>query len=342
MPTPRLIKAPLLAAVTRSGAHRLFSSGLRNRALVLKYHHIVAQDAQPWFDFESSVQENVFRTQMAAVSKLCRTDPFESLLDDDVESSLGSKKPRVVITFDDGYEDNYKLAFPILQEFGLTATFFIATGYVGTHLTYPKNRVKALFRADPRQTERLAADAQGIVRDSAESDERYVSRLGDGMVDSLTPPEWNSLLEQWESLIGTSAMEHDMFRVMGRDQIRELRAADHSIGGHTVYHRRLKGLDRESVLAEVRQGRLQLEKHVGESVRSFAYPDGRLDPTSLDVVREEFRLACTSASGFDRLPLSDPHLISRASPPPGQNAFEALISGLSPWWGSVRARVRGR
>lgn len=37
----------------------------------------------------------------------------------------------IVITFDDGYENNYKEAFPVLQKFGYTATIFITTGHSG-------------------------------------------------------------------------------------------------------------------------------------------------------------------------------------------------------------------
>ena len=35
-----------------------------------------------------------------------------------------------VVTFDDGYEDNYKYAFPILKKFGIKATVFVTTGFI--------------------------------------------------------------------------------------------------------------------------------------------------------------------------------------------------------------------
>jgi peptidoglycan/xylan/chitin deacetylase (PgdA/CDA1 family) len=52
----------------------------------------------------------------------------------------------VILTFDDGYEDQYSEALPILLQYGARATFFITTGNVGTrnHLTWPQ--IRTMFR----------------------------------------------------------------------------------------------------------------------------------------------------------------------------------------------------
>ncbi|MEC4888430.1 MAG: polysaccharide deacetylase family protein [Nitrospira sp.] len=42
-----------------------------------------------------------------------------------------------VVTFDDGYENVYREAFPVLQEFGFTATVFLITGYCGKQNSWP-------------------------------------------------------------------------------------------------------------------------------------------------------------------------------------------------------------
>ncbi|MDX9692265.1 MAG: polysaccharide deacetylase family protein, partial [Acholeplasmataceae bacterium] len=49
-----------------------------------------------------------------------------------VSKPLGNRK-NVIITFDDGYEDNYRNAFPVLKEYGFMAIFFVTTDYISNH-----------------------------------------------------------------------------------------------------------------------------------------------------------------------------------------------------------------
>ena len=88
-----------------------------NRAIILCYHSI-----HPSKRFSSASPE-LFERHLAWLGEHADVVPLA-----DVRSVLPNGRPRVAITFDDGYDDNYEHAFPILERHGMKATFFVTTG----------------------------------------------------------------------------------------------------------------------------------------------------------------------------------------------------------------------
>lgn len=103
--------------------------GFKERAVpILMYHGVGTGDPKQWGDmlispelFEKQIQ---YLTQhgykVVSVEEL--SERFR--LNEDVEKYIA-------ITFDDGYENNYEYAFPILQKYNATATFYIIRNAIG-------------------------------------------------------------------------------------------------------------------------------------------------------------------------------------------------------------------
>lgn len=102
----------------------LFPQRMSGRASILMYHSV--SDRSEFF----CVTPERFYAQMQYLHKSGRAViSLAELLTRMKRNEL--KGGEVVITFDDGYRDNYTTAFPVLKEFGFPATIFVTTGLVG-------------------------------------------------------------------------------------------------------------------------------------------------------------------------------------------------------------------
>jgi peptidoglycan/xylan/chitin deacetylase (PgdA/CDA1 family) len=106
------------------------------RISVLLYHRV--ND-----DLRDGVTNGIeqFERHMAILAKKANVLRLRDLLTP-AAINLSRNKPNVVVTFDDGYEDNYKIAAPILERHGIHATFFVSTGLMGTTRAFDHDQVK--------------------------------------------------------------------------------------------------------------------------------------------------------------------------------------------------------
>ena len=98
---------------------------------ILMYHYISwAPENADRYRRDLSVSPDAFRSHMAYL----RDQGYQAISLHDLVYALQRGTPLppkpVIITFDDGYRDNYTNAFPILKEFGYPATFFVVTDFV--------------------------------------------------------------------------------------------------------------------------------------------------------------------------------------------------------------------
>jgi peptidoglycan/xylan/chitin deacetylase (PgdA/CDA1 family) len=102
---------------------------------ILLYHSVGEVD--PGDELGIRVERGEFRRQMSAVKEGFEVVSLREAVDR-IEGRKPARQDSVVITFDDGYRDNHDAAAPILEELGLSATFFMTTGYIGGVKTSPK------------------------------------------------------------------------------------------------------------------------------------------------------------------------------------------------------------
>ena len=283
------------------GAKRLRSAGrwLRSRletgGLILGYHRVTnnANDV-----YSTCVRPQHFAEQLAVLRQ--HANPIR--LDDLIQGlQTGTLPPHAVaVTFDDGYADNYYQAMPLLTQYKIPITLFIATGYLGHRFWW--DELVSLILDNPNLPSELLLEVTGknhIWRISKDQDEDRHLLLGEvyQLLLSLTAEVRQQAMGQISQQINaTKNQKNHGARALTPDELKEFCRSDLiTIGAHTVTHPFLANLPEGAQRQEIDQCKQYLEALIGHPVTAFSFPNGSSNQTTRTLLCQSgFTSACAS------------------------------------------------
>lgn len=271
---------------------------------ILIYHRVLAK---PDWLFPDQMHARRFSQHLQLLARWFHVLPLCDAL---LQLKHGTLPPRAAaITFDDGYADNVEVALPLLQQVGLPATFFIASGFLDGGQMWNDAIIDMVRHA--------AADSLNL------------SRCGLGRFDIRTPALRRAAIDALlaalkhlppaERLARVKAMtRHFTPTMLSTDQLLALHRGGMDIGAHTISHPILNAISDTDARVEIAGGRRQLERIIQAPVRLFAYPNGKLGDDygarHVSLVRTlGFEGAVTTAWGAAQ-PELDPFQLPRFTP----------------------------
>lgn len=216
------------------------------------------------------------------------------------------------ITFDDGYADNLEIATPILKKHGLSATFFIATGFLGGGRMWNDTVIESIRHC---ALPALSLPAIGEFTFNTQADRRRAVDAILGKLKYLAP---NQRLVAAEEIAVAAQVTPSNALMMTPDQVREMSALGMQIGAHTVNHPILAKIALSEAEQEMRSSRDYLKDLLGAPIGLFAFPNGKPGqdylPEHADLARElGFDAAVSTAWGVARAG-TDPFQLPRFTP----------------------------
>ncbi|MGP9801185.1 polysaccharide deacetylase family protein [Rheinheimera sp. NSM] len=239
-----------------------------NRLTILIYHQVLAE---PDPLFPGQMHAARFAQHMALLQRYFSPLP----LSEAVQRLQQHRLPRaaVAVTFDDGYANNLDVALPILQQYGITATCFIATGFSDgqsmwndiisdtvRHATASAKTAALNFTAFGRQLP-PALPLQDVAQ--------LIQALL--MAVKYLPPAQRLAIAQTFAADNAFSPQPVMMQPV---QLLRWHQAGMELGAHTVNHPILATLDDNTAATEISQSKQQLSA-LGVPVNGFAYPNGR-------------------------------------------------------------------
>jgi peptidoglycan/xylan/chitin deacetylase (PgdA/CDA1 family) len=248
----------------------------RGAIVILTFHRVLDDDSNQKSGSLPGIviREGTFHKLVKYLMQHC--DPVH--LDAAVPGGK-SPRPRVAITFDDGWRDNCSNALPIAKSFGLPFTVFICPGLVGQNNPFWPEQVSALLKirgSNPTTIEKVIED---LKHRSAKDRDAYL-----------------------ESLRKTSSQNYcsgsEIDQLLSWGEIRRMRSAGVSFGSHTQTHQILTTIPATSAATELSQSKSTIEAQFGEPCTTFAYPNGDCSSETRQWVADAgYKRALTTSKG---------------------------------------------
>ncbi len=260
--------------------YRRSQSGGR-RILIVSYHRVVE-------DYTGAVQQSIpgllisqetFRRHLEEAA--AAGYEFATIGDAvAVMSGLKStKRDLCVVTFDDGYRDVYRYAYPLLKRMGVPAITYLPTSFVGTRRRFNHDRLfHLLLLAQKRRLQPFFSTLPGLVVQLLEpivSETKTVSEVLDDFIANHSARDLQRAIEALERELGRGPdLLPEQGDVMDWDEVRRMARDGFEFGAHTQGHTVLTMEPPEVVEREIVESKRIIEREVGGPVLHFAYCNG--------------------------------------------------------------------
>jgi len=270
-----------------------------------------------------AVSPERFKEHMEILQQSYNPVPLEELCK---QVEQGKMAPRsVAVTFDDGYEDNFIHAKPILEKYSVPATVFVATGYVGKEQEFWWDELEKLLLVEQKSVMPVDQknDTEGYCHKGDSNEDRNSNKDSSSWdvlqnetptirqelyiylckkFQSMTSEQIEAALVDLRKWTGKGTMARKSHRPMTINQVSNLASGGLiDVGAHTHSHVNLAAQSADIQKKEIISSKEKLEEWLGREVSSFSYPFGtrqHYNKTSVKLVKESgFKLATANYAG---------------------------------------------
>lgn len=281
----------------------LFRKFQKNKLIILMYHRIL--NIYPNFPFDEDLvcaTPESFEAQMKYLK-----DEYEVITFDNLPFILNNREkncaPKVIITFDDGYLDNYLYAYPILKKYQLPATIFLTTDYIdGKRKLFWWDEVAYLIKNTPKPY--INIDKVGSYPIHKPNLKRKAIIKIQMILKKMPEEEKNAILEKLKDICEVTTYHlENMFASWA--QIKEMSNHNINFGAHTCSHIIVTKVPLINAEEEIVRSRKVIEEQIGKEIKVFSYPNGMKDDYNQDIIkvlqRNKFDYATLAMDGINSL-----------------------------------------
>ena len=337
------LRARILALAAPFGVYPLARWLTRSTPKILMYHRFSGQPQA------GRVHRRMFEQQVQYLKQHFRIMSLGELLTHHEQHGHFPART-VVLTVDDGYRDFYDIAFPVLKQHDVPATFFIATRFVDGGFWLWPDRLRYILQQSTRLADRSLLPA-AVTCPAGELDAAARNALWSDLVAWLLSVE-DTRKQQWlENFAGSQQLEVPAqptapYRAVNWRQVREMHECGIEIGAHSRSHPSLGRVADDSLAGEIGGSVQDITRQLGQAPVSFCYPNGQPGDYNERVIAEVAASGCKGAvtAFYDRYLLDDIYALRRFDGGNDWSHFMKVCNGIegltARWLGASTAHFR--
>ena len=292
----------------------------RPNALILLYHRVSDMSSDPQL---MCVSKQHFFEHLDILGKIAHPIGLLQLVKAIEEGTLQDRT--VVVTFDDGYADNYYNTKPLLEKFEIPATVFVTAGRIDSTSEFWWDELdRILLSGSKLKNNRLELNINGkqyiwnfdqqheqvcqgirwnVLMECNDMSRRSAYRELANILRDLSNEEREQVLTQLRTWTGETSVGRKCNLPLSSYELKSLSMSGLvDIGAHTMTHPVLSSLDREIQRKEIEDSKRLLESILKRPVDSFSYPFGEIKDYGGDTIElvknAGFRCACSNFPGL--------------------------------------------
>jgi peptidoglycan/xylan/chitin deacetylase (PgdA/CDA1 family) len=284
-----MIKGVVKKALIGSGALRWLAHRRGKSAAILMYHSVLEEPSRVTDSLGGIVlSTRTFQSQIEMLARDFRPIDLEQAGRFVTEEGELPERA-VVITFDDGYTDNYEIAMPILNRVGVPATFYVTVDCIERRTLPWPSRLRFAFRTTQKKSWVDSTGKSWNLSSAEDREKAYLSACD--QVCQMAGVTLEAEVARAERELQAKLPDSTAQFMMTWDQVKGLEQKGHIVGSHTMTHPNMAFLKLDDLRRELTVSKQTMESHLGAPVRHFSYPCPALFPNWTQQTTEESKRA---------------------------------------------------
>lgn len=306
----------------------VFANGSKSKVAVLTYHRICNKN-DDWSLNPLTVKS--FKEHLKFL-----TDSYNIISLDDLMDLVIKREPihekTAVLTFDDGYKDNYTNAYPLLKKYDIPATIYLTSKLIGSGELVWADKVGYIIYHS--SVNHVKINKLGEYSLGSKFEKYQTFSLIKRKLVNLTELEKSTFIDKLASFCQVEIPSDVGCELMlSWDEVKEMDENNINFGAHTINHPVLPELNPKEARWEILESKKVLEENLQKSVNHFSYPYGTFNQDVVNIVKDlKFKSAVTLDQNLVNTKKDDLCTLSRMDGFADLNFLKLFLSGYGTYF----------